>query len=376
MQFDQALCGRSSGRLIELARKKVGMKKMICRIAVSSVAMTTCIYAEEAQEQEFAEVSSPTEVSSPAEQKVFQLLPLCSRVEGVAEVLLPGESTWKTVQEGYAYPLGSSYRGTSPDTRLTLAFGPESTVRLTGAGSFTTARKPLGDKTREIILGAGLVDVSLPRTIDKDAFTVSSPGFAAKNLAGDSRYTRELMPDGDKVVVRCVTGVASVEGPNFKVLPMRAAQEFSIRTSQDALATIIYGMRGDLVLDLDQGAVRQKDAETGEERIVGKTLEWRLTPKTLVRILRAVPDIGERLAVTVMTFNSEGELVNRCAFTEGRPEVNSGELEKHSVSDAEKKAGKERQEKTKSQLNDKAEGESASENDWSASAKNDMESEF
>ena len=334
------------------------MKKMICKVAVFSMAMATSIYAEEAQELESTEMPSPTEASNSAEQqKIFQVLPLCSHVEGVAEVLLPGESKWKAVREGCAYPLGASYRATADETRLTLMFGLGSTVRLTGKGSFTTVWKPLGDKTREITLGAGLVDVSLPRIIGKSAFTVSAPGFFAKGLAGDSRYTRELLSDGDKVAVRCVTGVVSVEGPNFKVRPMRAAQEFSIRTSQDALATVIYGVRGDLVMDLDQGTVRQKDPETGEVQVVEKTLEWKLTPKTSVRILRAVPDIGERLAVTVMTFNVNGELVNRCAFTEKCPEVNSGELGERALSKEGEKDGSAHDENGNAALEDGATAE-------------------
>ena len=41
------------------------------------------------------------------------------------------------------------------------------------------------------------------------------------------------------------------------------------------------------------------------------------------------------MAVTVMTFDAAGELRNRCAFTEGRVEVNSGELGPTSKKDRE-----------------------------------------
>lgn len=336
------------------------MKRIICTMAVLSTALAPYVRGEESGAEE-GEEATAAEAAKPAAKKPFHVLPLCERLEGSAEVLLVGTTEWKPVEEGRAYPLGASFRIQSSQSRMTLAFGEEARVRLIGEGSFSTSLKAYDDKTRDIILGSGDIEVELPRTLPKGAFTVSAKGFLAKDLAGDSHYVCEYMGDGDKVSVRCVTGVLSVEGRHFKVRPMRAAQEFSIRTSQDALATIIYGVSGDLTLDLDQGTVRQKDEESGEMKVVDKTLEWKLTPKTSVRILRAVPDIGEHLAVSVMTFNVNGELVNRCAFTEKRPEVNTGELEKHEKTEEELKAEKARLEKAQSVLGADAEENAAEE---------------
>ena len=332
------------------------MKRTICTIAILSTMLAPYVRGEEENVEENGEAVA-TEANKTAPKKPFHALPLCERLEGTAEVLLFGEAEWKPAEEGRAYPLGTSFRVQSKQSRMTLAFGDEARVRLVGVGFFSTSVRAYSDKTRDVILGSGEIEVELPRTLPKGAFTVSAKGFIAKDLAGDSRYVCEQLVDGDKVSVRCVTGVLSVEGRHFKVRPMRAAQEFLIRTSQDALATIIYGVSGDLTLDIDQGVVCQKDAESGETKTVEKSLEWKLTPKTSVRILRAVPDIGERLAVSVMTFNVNGELVNRCAFTERRPEVNTGELEKHEKTEEELKAEKARLEKAQSVLgNDAAEG--------------------
>lgn len=352
------------------------MKRIICSVALLSTTLAPLAWAEdaEAENEEVAEEATPKTSS----KKYFHILPLCSRIEGKVEVLALGGSEWQSAEEGRAYPLGTSFRTQDPESHITLSFGAESFVKMTGAGMFSTSVKPLGDKTREVILGSGEINVSLPRTLPKGSFTVSSRGFVATDLAGDSRYTTELLTDGDKVSIRCVTGVLSVKGRHFEVLPMRAAQEFAIRTSQDALATIIYGVSGDLTLVLDQGAAREADPESGEMKVVEKTLEWKLTPKTSVRILRAVPDIGERLAVTVMTFNAGEELINRCAFTEGRPEVNTGELQKHEKSEEELKAEKARAEKAKALLgadvkDDAATSEDATESEESSSSEEDAD---
>ena len=137
------------------------------------------------------------------------------------------------------------------------------------------------------------------------------------------------------------TGSLSIEGLHFKILSMRAANEVSIQTSQDALFTGIYGTRGDYICKLDQGTVKIRDVETGESHTEQKFLEWKVSPQTAVRIQRAVPEIGENMAVTIMTFDAAGNLKNRCAFAENRFEVNSGELapnDKNSQSELEKKA--------------------------------------
>ena len=116
---------------------------------------------------------------------------------------------------------------------------------------------------------------------------------------------------------------------------MKAANEVRIRTSQDLLFTALYGSRGDYVVRLDQGRIVKKDFETGKDVQEEKTLDWRLSPETAVRIHRAMPALGERMAVTTMTFDATGELKNRCAFTEHMIEVNSGELGPTSKKDRE-----------------------------------------
>jgi hypothetical protein len=114
-----------------------------------------------------------------------------------------------------------------------------------------------------------------------------------------------------------------------------------LQTSQDALFTGIYGTRGDYICKLDQGLVKIHDVETGESHTEQKFLEWKISPQTAVRIQRAVPEVGENMAVTIMTFDATGNLKNRCAFAENRFEVNSGELAPHdksSQAELEKKA--------------------------------------
>ncbi len=258
--------------------------------------------------------------------KTFFILPYCRTLEGSAEVLKPGATAWEPIHEGKFYPLGTAYRTLGPGDFIRVQFGPEIEVTIKGAASFGTRAQALDVKSRAITLLSGTVNVKLPRTAPEGLFEVLAPGFKAFNLAGESRYVYRQVGDGDEAVIRCVTDRVDVEGRHWTVARMRAADEIRVRTSADLLFTGLYGQSGDCNVKLDQGRILVRDFETGENKEEDKFLDWKLSPQTAVRIHRALPAIGERMSVTVMTFDAAGELRNRCAFAEKLMEVNSGEL--------------------------------------------------
>lgn len=259
----------------------------------------------------------------------LKTLPFCHRLEGRAEVLKPGTSEWTAIEEGKFYPLGSAFRTTDDRSRVQIQFGDKEDVSVeinACVSSFGTRFQPLGEKTRTILLRGGVITVKLPRNFPEGIFSVSAPGFEVKNMKGASRYAYTRTVDGDAAQIRCLTGSLAIEGRNFLFPEVKTACEVKIRSSQDQLFTGIYGNRGDSIVRLDQGDRLVTDYSTGEKHVEKVPLEWKLSPKTAVRIHRAVPAIGERMGVTVMTFDAKGTLRNRCAFTEGRFEVNTGEL--------------------------------------------------
>lgn len=296
----------------------------------SAAFAATAVFAqEEVAEEDAAEPQEAALASAKKpkgeQEKFFFALPMCRVLEGTGEVLKPGASEWEAIEEGRYYPLGCSYRTSGVASKLTIRFGAASEVSMSGDASFGTVVQPLGIKSRTLILQSGTIDVKLPRNLPEGLLTVTAPGFSVLNPAGESRYTYLTTGDGDEAVVRCVTGSLAIRGRHFSIPEMHAANEIRIRTSQDILFTGLYGTSGDYIVNLDQGATAIRDFETGKETVSETTLAWKLSPQTAVRIHRAVPEIGKRMAVTVMTFDSAGGLMNRCAFVEGRPELSTGE---------------------------------------------------
>ena len=309
------------------------MKRLL--VAIAAMAAIQCVCADDlddssadtadAAEQEETDEDGLPKPPPEKPPKYFTTLPVCTQADGTVEVKIPGSGEWQPVEEKRFYPLGAIFRTGTQASRLVMTFGKNCVVTLYGLSSFGTKAQPLDDMTRTIILGEGELKLQLPQNMKDGFFFVTTPGFKIGALSGESKYVRKLMGDGDEVRVKCASGSMSIEGRHFNILQMRAQNVVRIRMSQDLLFTCITGMGGDYMCKLDQGLVEVKNYETGVSTIEQKFLDLKISPQTNVRIHRAVPKLGEKLAVTTMTFDASGVLCNSCSFVEERFEVNTGE---------------------------------------------------
>ena len=277
--------------------------------------------------------AAPADAASAEDAKTvkappsFTTLPFCRLVEPPVEVKKP-KGDWEPAEEGRFYPLGTAYRS-HEGGKLIVSFGPTSTATIEGEASFGTRLQPIGSTSRTIVLGFGNLVLTLADNLPEGAFFVSARGFEVRNPAGESRYSYESTPNGDRATIRCVTGALAISGRHFDIPAMHAADEVVITSEHDYLVTILEGTSGDYVVKLDQGKrSRMEVDDTGAmKEVVGKDeLDWHLTPKTKVTINRAVPAIGERMSVHTMAFDAAGELQSDRFFCEDRAEINSGEL--------------------------------------------------
>ena len=269
----------------------------------------------------------PVDQVSVAPMRVFAALPLCRHIEGGASVRAAG-GEWKPAAEGKFYPLGTSFRAEEGGT-LSVEFGPGACVTVADGSAFGTRPQALGEKSRTLVLSRGTIALKLPDNLPEGAFFVVAPCFTVRNPAGESTITYTEKGDGDETVILCRTGSLAVDGRHFAIPAMGAADEVKIRASHDNLFTSLYGVGGNYVVRLDQGMCTREDiTDEGERKTVVEkgSLDWHLSPRTKVVINRSVPAVGARMSVHTMTFDAAGVLQNERAFSEGRAEVNSGEL--------------------------------------------------
>lgn len=292
-----------------------------------SVAALSVFAQEEEEETPQAATPAVSATAKVATKVNYSILPLCRMIDGGAEVCKP-RGEWVSAEEGKFYPLGSSFR-TGKSGRLLLDFGGDVQVIIEGEAAFGTLEQGLDVKSRTVIPQNGTINFKLPDNLQEGMFEIVAPGFTVKNPAGESRIVYSDTGDGDKAVVRCITGMMSVEGRHFSIPLMRAANEVIIQTSHDHLSTQLLGTSGDYPVKLDFGLANKEEIDdSGKRKTITepRVSEWRLSPTTRVLINRAVPAIGERMSVHIMAFDAAGERKSECYFCEGRAEINSGEL--------------------------------------------------
>lgn len=292
--------------------------------------------------------------SAPPADKPFTALFKCTRVDGIVRVLKPGASEPVDAEEGRFYPMGTIISTTSEagvNTSGEFAFGPLSTMKLVGTAEVLTCPIEIGEPTRTVELRAGRVLFNLPRTLKDGLFFVRAPFFGCSNLAGESQFDYQRLADGDEAVVRCVTGVLTLEDNrhgHYRIARMAAANQVRIRCSSDNLHATLRGESGDCKVELSQGMMMEKNIETGEEKEEKKTLVFTLSPRCAIKVFRRNSAVGGNMVVSIMTLDASGKIMHHCAFAEGRANVNSGELviAPASSSDAEKEKAKAAAEET------------------------------
>lgn len=272
--------------------------------------------------------AAPTGAKPADGSSAFFTLPVCQRVQVGAEVMKPGAKTWAPIEEGRFYPLGATFRAAKGGS-LTVAIGKGATATVENGASFAMRAEALGTKSRTLVLTGGEVLITVPTGLTPGLFSVTSGSLTVVNPAGQSKYVLTETGDGTDLTVRCVTGTMEVKGRHYTIPAMRAADEFRVRSSRDDLETVIYGKSGDYILRLDRGMVTKdtiQDDGSVKHVASAESLDWHLSVATHVQINRAVPAIGERISVTMMTFDAAGTMKNHFAFAEGIGEVNTGEL--------------------------------------------------
>ena len=307
------------------------------KVAFGALALAACValspaYAEdEAGAKPAADADSadglPVIASQP--EKFFFPLVRCLRIEGCGVKVQKPDADWADAEEGRFYPLGSTFRvetGAGVAAKAEFAFGEKAVLLATNAVEFATEAIEIDAKSRTVLLKGGRLSLNLPRTLPDELFAVKAPFFVCSNLAGESLFDYVRTGDGDEAVVRCVTGSMALEGSHYKIARMGAANQVRIRTTGDNLFTSLRGESGDYTVTLDQGVIPEKNFETGEVKNVNKFLDFSLSPQCAIKIFRRKAAVEGKMIVSMMTFNPAGDILNRCAYAEGRANVNTGEL--------------------------------------------------
>lgn len=264
---------------------------------------------------------SAQDVAQPAVEKAVEKkitavkiddLLVVSSIVGHCEVQKPTVGKPEEVIVGRAYPLGSVFK--SKDAVLTVAFGEDAGMKVFEGAEFTVSAQPENADGRVIQLFSGKINLILPDDLEDDSlFKVLLPEIVCKNLKGKSEMAFVAATDTEiQLVIRGVTGRVCVEGLNYTIPQIRAANIVQITNAKDHSFTRITSLSGDYAAELQNGT---------ESPTI-----FTVSPKALLKIWRKKAPVGERMLVSVLTVSPTGKAKNNFTYAIGRDEIKTGEL--------------------------------------------------
>lgn len=277
--------------------------------AVVAVCMTV-VHAQEEEAQPAAAAEQPQQAAAPG--KRFLPMVRIVQIRGTCEANNPDAGTYTAAVENKVYPLGTQFRTQGADSSATLIFSAQESVLLVGATELAVLAADQNSDGRVVRLVSGKIRSFLRENLPEGSFSVETPNAVCKNIEGRGEYTLTADANTETFQIRTVTGAAHVEGPQYRIPALRAANVVDIQTSADRSFSRLTSVSGDFAIILDKG----------EEEPVN----YGMSPKAVVKIWRESAPVGGRPVIATLVVSPTGLAKHRFAYAVGRPGVATGEL--------------------------------------------------
>ena len=283
----------------------------VCAVAVSLVSP---VYAQD--EQPAAAPAEPAAAPAADQQQAqpapaFSLLVRVMSIQGVCEVNNPDVGKFMPALNNKAYPLGTTIR-TGVDSSALLVFSDRESVQLGANTEVLIASADKAPNSRVVRLVSGKIKTDLRDNLPEGSFGVETPNASCKNVAGRGEYTLTTEANNETFEAKTITGSARIDGPQYHIPALRAANTVNIQTAQDRSMSRLTSVSGDFAILLEKGA---------EEPV-----NFGMSPKAVVKIWRENAPVGGRAIISTLVMSPTGLVRHRFAYAEGRANIATGEL--------------------------------------------------
>lgn len=256
-----------------------------------------------------AETAAPAQPTPPA--KLFEPLVRVMNIQGSCEVKNPDVGEFAPVLNNKAYPLGSVIR-TGPGSSILIVFSAQESVQLLEKSEVTVASPEKNQEGRLVRLSSGKIKTFLRDNLPEGAFGVETPSTSCQSVAGRGEYTLTVDAAVETFQVATITGSARIQGPQYQIPALRAANTVNIQTSPDRSLSRLTSVSGDFPIHLANGT------ET--------PVNFGMSPKAVVKIWRENAPVGGRPIISTLVVSPTGIARHRFVYAEGRPDLTTGEL--------------------------------------------------
>ncbi|MDR2850401.1 MAG: FecR domain-containing protein, partial [Verrucomicrobiota bacterium] len=254
-----------------------------------------------------AEQQQPADASG----KVFSPMVRIVQLRGACEANNPDTGAYAAAVDNKVYPLGTQFK-TGPDGSATLVFSRQESVQVFASTELTVLPSEKDADNRTVRLLSGKVRTNLRENLPEGSFNIETPHAASKSIEGRGEYALSSDANVETLVIKTITGAAQIEGPQYRIPALRAANTVDIQTSLDRSFTRLSSVSGDFAILLDNGE--------------SEPVNYGMSPKAVVKIWRENAPVGGRAVISTLVVSPNGIARHRFAYAEGRAEVATGEL--------------------------------------------------
>jgi len=243
--------------------------------------------------------------------KLFEMLVRVTNVQGACDVNNPDLKQFTPAQNNKAYPLGTVVR-TGPGGSAVVCFSAQETVQLLENSEATFVAADKNPNGRVVRLISGKVKTVLRDNLPEGTIGVETPNTACKSIVGRGEFSLVTDSNVETFQAAAITGSALIEGPQYRIPALRAANTVNIQTSVDHSLTRLTSVSGDFSILLENGT------ET--------PVNYGMSPKAVVKIWRQTAAVGGRPVISTLVVSPIGKAIHRFAYAVGQPCLATGEL--------------------------------------------------
>jgi hypothetical protein len=253
----------------------------------------------------------PAASATKPKGKIFDILSRAMMPRGLAEVNNPDVGSYQPVASNKAYPLGSSFR-TGPNSSVVINFSSSDGVQLMEDSEAVISADEKNPDARMIKLIRGHVLTFMKDSMPEEMFSVSTPNAICKSLAGRAEIELSFKDANEELQVATITGTLVIEGLQFTIPALRAANTVNILTATNRSLSRMMSEKGDFKIVLSNGT--------------DNPVSYDMSPRAAVKIWRENAPVGGRTIVSTLVVGPSGTARHRFVYAIGREILSSGEL--------------------------------------------------
>jgi hypothetical protein len=264
----------------------------------------------------------PVGTTNKPNEKIFDILARVSAPRGIAEVNNPDVGSFQPVLVNKAYPLGSTFR-TGLGSTLIVNFSVSDGVQLMENTEAIVHADPKNPDARGVTLVRGQLKTFMKDMMPEEMFSVTTPNAICKSLVGRAEITLSGKGDNEELSVATITGTLLIEGLQFSIPHLRAANTVNVLTATNRSLSRMISEKGDFKVVLS----------TGTEFPVS----YDLSPRAIIKIWREAAPVGGRTIVSTLVVGPSGTARHRFVYAIGRDALATGELVDQAVLEQQEK---------------------------------------